>query len=222
MTTLLKVDASAQLEERSLSRRLTTLFQEEFLAVDPTAKVIGRDVGRNPPPFVDHRFIHAAFTPPEEREPWMSEVLGPSDELINEVVAADIIVLGAPMYNYGMPASLKAWIDQVARIGRTFSFDLDRGDFPIEPILSDKKLIVLSSRGEFGFAPGEVRATKNTLDPAIAACAHYLGVARDAIYTIVIEYQEFKDDRHRASVNAATSDTIALAHRLALGRDRGR
>ena len=215
MPTLLRIDASAQLEERSLTRHLTGLFTQNFLAQAPETKVITRDVGLNPIHAIDHKFIHAAFTPPEEREPWMSERLALSDELVDEVIAADIVVLGAPMYNYGMPTALKGWIDHIARIGRTFSFDLARGDTPIEPILSGKRLVVLSSRGEFGFAPGGVRAHLNALDPALAACAHYFGVAQADIDTIAIEYQEFKDARHEASVESAEARTRALAAKLA-------
>ncbi|MDE4142817.1 MULTISPECIES: FMN-dependent NADH-azoreductase [Rhodobacterales] len=215
MPTLLRIDASAQLEERSLTRHLTGLFTQNFLAQAPDTKVITRDVGLNPIPAIDHKFIHAAFTPPEEREPWMSERLALSDELVDEVIAADIVVLGAPMYNYGMPTALKGWIDHIARIGRTFSFDLARGDTPIEPILSGKRLVVLSSRGEFGFAPGGPRAHLNALDPALAACAHYFGVAQADIDTIAIEYQEFKDARHEASVETAETRTRALAAKLA-------
>ena len=215
MPTLLRIDASAQLEERSLTRHLTGLFTQNFLAQAPDTKVITRDVGLNPIPAIDHKFIHAAFTPPEEREPWMSERLALSDELVDEVIAADIVVLGAPMYNYGMPTALKGWIDHIARIGRTFSFDLARGDTPIEPILSGKRLVVLSSRGEFGFAPGGVRAHLNALDPALAACAHYFGVAQADIDTIAIEYQEFKDARHEASVESAEARTRELAAKLA-------
>ncbi|MAS42457.1 MAG: FMN-dependent NADH-azoreductase [Rhodobacteraceae bacterium] len=215
MTTLLRIDASAQLEDRSLTRRLTGLFTRTFLAAAPDTRVIRRDVGRTPVPAIDHRFIHAAFTPPEARAPWMVARLALSDALIAEVAAADVIVMGAPMYNYGMPAALKGWIDHVARIGETFSFDLARGDAPIEPILSGKRLAVLSSRGEFGFAPGGARAHLNALDPALAACAHYFGVAPDHIETIAIEYQEFKDDRHRASVEAAELRARGLALELA-------
>ena len=145
----------------------------------------------------------------------MTKRLSLSDELVAEVAAADILVMGAPMYNYGMPTALKGWIDHVARIGKTFSFDLSRGDTPIEPILSGKRLVVLSSRGEFGFAPGGVRAHLNALDPALAACAHYFGVAQGDIETIAIEYQEFKDDRHQASVEAAEAQTRELAVKLA-------
>ena len=214
MTTLLRIDASAQLEDRSLTRKLTTLFTTEFHAANPSAKVITRDVGHDPVPAIDHRFIHAAFTPMEAREGWMTERLALSDTLIDEVEAADIIVLGAPMYNYGMPAALKGWIDHIARIGRTFSFDLARGDVPIEPILKGKHLIVLSSRGEFGFEPGGARAHMNALDPAIAACAHYFGVSAADIQTVAIEYQEFKDARHEASVIAAENATRALARQF--------
>ncbi|WP_278921426.1 MULTISPECIES: FMN-dependent NADH-azoreductase [Paracoccaceae] len=217
MPTLLRIDASAQLEERSLTRHLTGLFTHNFLAQAPDTKVITRDVGLNPVPAIDHKFIHAAFTPSDEREPWMKERLALSDELVDEVIAADIIVLGAPMYNYGMPTALKGWIDHIARIGRTFSFDLARGDTPIEPILSGKRLVVLSSRGEFGFAPGGVRAHLNALDPALAACAHYFGVAQADIETVAIEYQEFKDARHEASVESAEARTRDLAVKLAGG-----
>ena len=211
MTTLLRIDASAQLAERSLTRDLTERFILTWLAHEPEAKVIRRDVGRDPIPAIDHKWVHAAFTPPNKREPWMHKRLALSDELIDEVAAADIIVMGAPMYNYGMPAALKGWVDQVARIGRTFSFDLSRGDVPIEPILSGKRLAVLSARGEFGFQSGGMRAHVNALDPAIAACAHYFGVARDDIETVAIEYQEFKDDRFKASKSHAHEAAEALA-----------
>lgn len=217
MPTLLRIDASAQLEERSLTRHLTGVFTRTFLANAPDTRMIDRDVGLNPIPAIDHKFIHAAFTSPEDREPWMNERLALSDNLIDEVIAADILVIGAPMYNYGMPSALKAWIDHVARIGKTFSFDLARGDTPIEPILSGKRLVVLSARGEFGFAPGGVRAHLNALDPALAACAHYFGVARDDIETIAIEYQEFKDERYRASFDMAETRTRDLAAKMAGG-----
>ncbi len=215
MTTLLRIDASAQLEGRSLSRMLTGTFVDTFQKAAPDSRIVTRDIGREPVPAIDHRFIHAAFTPLSDREPWMAERLALSDKLVDEVRDADLIVLGAPMYNYGMPASLKAWIDHVARIGRTFSFDLGRGDFPIRPILSGKRLVVLSSRGEFGFQPGGVRAHLNTLDPAIAACSHYLGVDARDIDTVAIEYQEFKDARHQHSVETARARTTVLARELA-------
>ena len=214
--TLLQIDASAQLHERSHTRQLTRSFVERWKSLRPEDRVIPRDVGRSPIPAIDHEWIAGAFTAPEERTPAMVKRLALSDSLIDEVISSDVIVMGVPMYNYGMPAALKGWIDQVARIGRTFSFDLARGDVPIEALLSGKTLVVLSARGEFGFAPGGVRAHMNTLDPALAACAHYFGVARDDIHTVAVEYQEFKDARYRRSLAAAEAATLALAERLAL------
>lgn len=215
MTTLLHMDASAQPLSRSLSRQLSALFVDEWMKRRKADRVIRRDVAEDAVAPLSSQWIAAAFTAPEQRTGAMREVLAVSDRLVDEVVAADLIVMGVPMYNYGMPASMKAWIDQVARVGRTFSFDLARGDVPIAPILRGKTLVVASSRGEFGFQPGGMRQHMNLLDPHIAACAHYLGVAGRDVHTIAIEYQEFKDDRHERSKAACLARAVALARELA-------
>ena len=124
--------------------------------------------------------------------------------------------MGTPMYNYGMPAQLKSWFDKIIRIGKTFSFDLARGDFPLEPTLGGKTLVVLSSRGEFGFGPGGVRADMNQLDPHIRTCSHYLGV--ESIHTIAIDYQEFGDARHKRSIAEAHAAVPGLVDELIAGR----
>lgn len=215
MTTLLHLDASAR-GDRSLSRALSRAFVEVWVAREPDANVIARDVGREPPPFVSEAWVAAAFTPEEARTPEQKAELALSDELIAELTAADVIVMGTPMYNYGMPAQLKSWFDKIIRIGKTFSFDLARGDFPLEPILSGKTLVVLSSRGEFGFGPGGVRADMNQLDPHIRTCSHYLGV--ESIHTIAIDYQEFGDARHKRSIAEAHAAVPGLVDELIAGR----
>ena len=112
-----------------------------------------------------------------------------------------------------MPAALKAWVDQVIRVNETFSFDLGRGDWPLEPILKDKVLVGLTSSGEFGFGPGGVREHMNFLHGHIKAVAHYLGVSEH--HFIHSEYQEFHDERHRKSRADAVIKTIVLAQSLA-------
>jgi len=124
----------------------------------------------------DEAWIAACFTKPAARTPAMAAVLAPSDELIGEIESADMIVIGTPMYNYGMPARLKAWVDQVVRVDRTFSFDLARGDWPLAPILSGKALILLTSSGEFGFGADGMRTDMNHLDPHLRVVGRYLGV----------------------------------------------
>jgi len=121
---------------------------------------------------------------------------------------ADVIVIATPMYNYGMPAALKAWFDQVIRIDETFSFDLARGDWPLEPALSGKRLVVLTSSGEFGFETGGIRETRNHLQPHILTCSRYLGVEEH--HFISIEYQEFGDSRHERSRTRAHRKTREL------------
>lgn len=207
MRNILKIEASARKANhevtayRSLSRRLAQHFEERWLEQHGEDQFIYRDVGAMPPAFIGEDWIAAAFTPESDRSAAQQTLLALSDQLIDEVAQADLILIATPMYNYGMPASLKAWFDQVVRIGKTFSFDLARGDFPLQPILSGKTLVLLSSSGEFGFEPGGIRASMNHLGPHLRTLGHYLGI--EYFHEIRIEYQEFGDERHRQSIERA-------------------
>ncbi|GGC45716.1 FMN-dependent NADH-azoreductase [Chelatococcus reniformis] len=218
MSTVLHLDASARLT-RSVSRALSERFVGAWRAARPGDAIVRRDLAVDPPPHVSEAWIAAAFSPPGARSAEMQAALAWSDAAIDELVAADVVVIGTPMYNYGMPSALKAWIDQVIRVGRTFSFDLARGDHPIRPILKGKRLVVLSARGEFGFAPGGARAALNHLDPHMAVCAPYLGAAADAVSTVTVEYQEFGDARHARSQADAEAQVMALVEAMATGAE---
>jgi len=212
MTTILQLEASARVE-RSLSRELARTFRQSWQRTDPAAEFIDRDVGTRPPPYVSEAWIGAAFTPRSERTAAQHQALAASDKLIDELVRADTIVIATPMYNYGMPAALKVWFDQVIRVNETFSFDLDRGDWPLEPMLSGKRLVVLASFGEFGFQAGGIRESFDHLYPHIVTCSRYLGVEEH--HFIGIEYQEFGDERHRRSRDSAHRRARELAEELA-------
>lgn len=160
------------------------------------------DLVKCPPPFMTPEWIAGAFAKTALTQKQIS-ALAKSDEYIRQIENADLVVIGTPMYNYGMPAVLKAWFDQVARINKTFSFDLSRGDFPIAPIISGKKMIVFTSSGEFDFQKGGAREAFDHLVPHIKSCAHYLGVSEQDFYHVGIEYQEFKDERHEQSKKEA-------------------
>jgi FMN-dependent NADH-azoreductase len=212
MSTLLHIDASARFE-RSISRGQSAKFMDTWLGARPGDTVIRRDLAVNPPGFVTEDWIGACFTPEEDRTAAQGATLEESDELISELEAADLVVLGTPMYNYGMPAVLKAWVDRIVRVGKTFSFDLARGDYPLEPILRGKILVGLTSKGEFGFAPGAMRDHMNFLDGHIEAVAHYLGL--EERYFVHVEYQEFGGDRHVRSCKDGETNAVALAETLA-------
>lgn len=218
MTVLLRIDASARLY-RSITRQMVDRFIDGWRRTEPNVHVLPRDIGRHPPSIVSEASIQAGFTPPEQRTRDMKDALAESMTLIEELRRADVLVLGAPLYNYGLPASLKAWIDQVVRPGETFSFDLQRGDFPIQSTLSGKSLVVLSSRGEFGFEPGGIRDGWNHLNPHLRTIAtRLLGITPGDIHEIASEYQEFDDERHQHSREQALHDAIELGSRLAAER----
>lgn len=215
MTALLRIDASAR-PTKSITRDLADRFIEAWRSVEPEVKVVTRDVGQAPPPIVTVDWISAAFTPYEERTEAMHEALSVSDVLVDEVEQADVLLFAAPLYNYGLPASLKSWVDQVVRIGRVFSFDLNRGDFPIESTLGGKSAVVLSSWGEFGFHEGGPRDGWNHLIPHLKTLAtKVFGVLDDDFHAIASEYQEFGGDRHKHSLEQARLAASQLGRELA-------
>jgi FMN-dependent NADH-azoreductase len=177
---VLHIDASARPGRSdtdlhgSHTRRLSARFVECWRKARPADRVDYLDVGQHPPAPVDGRWIHAAFTPPAAREPWMAEVLAESDRLVDQLLAADLIVVGLPMYNFSAPAQFKAWIDNIVRVGRTFGFDRSRGAVPYWPMLADagKRAVLLGARGDHGYDPSASRrCTRRRWSPTSSAAS---------------------------------------------------
>ena len=208
---VLRVDASVR-KDGSLSRKIGDAFMEALRNTHPAVKLTERDVGLNPPSIITSDWVAAAFTPQDDRSAAQSQLLAPSDQAIAELRTAEIILITAPMYNYGMPAGLKAWVDSVVRKDQTFTFDLARGDFPLEPVLSGKTLVLATAWGEFGFEPGGVRDGQGHLVGHVKAVSGYLGA--DRVEHVGVEYQEFADDRFQASLQAALERATELGASL--------
>src|SRR5690554_260923 len=216
MATLLHIDASARPGRSNIdaygshTRRLTRQFVDRWRAQRPEDAVIYRDVGSTPPSPVTGSWIHAAFTPAEQREPWMHEVLAESDALIDELLLADVLVLGVPMYNFNVPAPFKAYIDNIVRVGRSFGFDRKRSGAPYWPMLSHygKRVALISSRGDFGYDPGERIAKMNHVEPSIRTALGYIGITD--IHCIAAEYDEFRGDRLETSLAKASTEIDRL------------
>jgi FMN-dependent NADH-azoreductase len=217
---VLQIDSSARPGQSDSSpygshtRRLTDRFWRRWQASRPGDQVVYRDVGQSPPSPVTGKWIHAAFTKPEQREPWMREALAESDALVDELLAADLIVAGVPMYNFGMPAQFKAYIDNVVRVGRTFGFDRSRAGDPYWPMLAGmgKRLVVLSARGDHGYDAGGRQAHVNHVEGGVRDVFGYLGVTD--FDSVAIEYDEFADERLQASIAAAERAVDELVDRL--------
>ena len=141
MTNILTLNGSPK-TEGSVSRDLIERFVDKWCA-EYTASVVARDVGATPPPHLDEATIGAFYTPEDARSDDQQARIAFSDELVSELEAADVIVIGAPMHNFSLPSGLKAWIDHVARVGRTFKYT-ENGP---EGLLTGKKVYVLTARG---------------------------------------------------------------------------
>jgi len=224
MTTILHIDSSARpgrsgaQAHGSHTRRLSAHFIERYRQLDSSTEVIYRDVGAEPPSPVTAGWVHAAFTPPAAREAWMKETLAQSDALVDEVLRADIIVAGVPMYNFGPPAQFKAWIDNIVRVGRTFGFDRMRPGEPYWPLLAGdgKQLVILSSRGDHGYGPGQRLEGINHVEGAVRSVFRYLGVTD--VHGAAIEYDEFADERLARSIADAEGATGRIAETIAAAR----
>jgi FMN-dependent NADH-azoreductase len=212
MARLLHLDASAR-GARSHSRQLTRLFVERWRARRPQDAVVYRDLARDPPPPVSEAWIAAAFTPPERRTPAMQATLATSDALVDELIAADLIVTGVPMYNFGLPAPMKAYVDNVVRVGRTFGFDRTRVGDPYWPLLSGKRLVILSARGDHGYDAGGRIADANHVEPHLRTAFGYIGIA--TVGAVAVEYDEFSDARLAQSLAAAEAAVERLVADLA-------
>lgn len=140
---VLHIDSSP-LGDHSVSRKLTAKVLAELKESHPDTQIVTRDLGTSPLPHLNGITIGAFFTPPDQRNEVLNEALKQSDEVIDELFAADVIVIGAPMWNFGIPSSLKAWIDHIARAGRTFKYGASG---PESLLPSGKKVIIVSSRG---------------------------------------------------------------------------
>lgn len=175
MAHLLHIDSSPR-DERSRSRKFTREFVEAWKQMNPGDTVTYRDIGRNPVPNLDEPWIAAAYTPPEQRTPDLQAAIHFSDQLVDELLAADVYVIGVPMYNFSIPSMLKAYIDQIVRIGRTFEFAPENVENPYKPLVLGKKMFIITARGSSGYGAGERYETLNYQDPYLSTIFGFIGI----------------------------------------------
>ncbi|MDE2255763.1 MAG: NAD(P)H-dependent oxidoreductase [Betaproteobacteria bacterium] len=163
---ILQINASAR-REGSNSTRVANTIVAQLRARNPMAQVTIRDLAITPHPLLDERALGALFTPADQRSPEQAERVALDDALIAEIQQHDTIVLGVPMYNFGVPAQLKNWIDAIARAGVTFRYSAQGP----EGLLTGKTVYVALARG------GRYRNTPNDSQvPYLKTVLGFLGM----------------------------------------------
>lgn len=171
MPTLLHLDSSP-MGDASVSRHLSALYTAKWTAANPDATVITRDLTTTALTPLTAAWVAAAYTPAEAHTSEQKETLALSDELIAELEAADEYVIGVPMHNFGVAATFKLWVDQVARVNKTFSYATGS---PVGLLKGKKATVTIASGGVYG--EGSAFASYDFTKPYIATVLGFMGVA---------------------------------------------
>ena len=185
--------ASSARGSASYSNRVAAQVLDELQAREPGSTVTLRDLAREPLPHIDDDFVAATKSPAGPQTERQHALLAQSDALVDELFAADVIVIAAPMINFTIPSNLKAWIDNVARAGRTFSY----GEKGPQGLVTGKHVILVVSRGG-------VYAENHALDfqvPYLKGVLAFLGITDVAV--IEVEGTAFGAEAAEQAVAAA-------------------
>jgi FMN-dependent NADH-azoreductase len=200
---LLRIDSSAR--RSSVSRHLTARFVEAWQLEHPDGTVIERDLATTALPHITDEWVQAVHSNPASLTAEQKHVLQLSDALVEELVQADTIVIGAPMYNFAIPAPLKAWIDQVVRVGKTVLFAASGP----QGILKGKKAYVVTSRGG-AFRPGTPTERFDYQEPYLRHILAFIGLT-DVTF--------IHAENQKPGAQAETAKDAAIAQIRELARD---
>ncbi len=170
MSTILVITASPR-GERSVSRALTTSFANLLAQNHPQDTILLRDLGHQPVPHVTEPWVVGAFAPSEAQTPESKAAIAVSDQLVDEFLAADKFIFGVPMYNFSIPSTLKAYIDQIVRAGKTFAV----GPNGYEGLVKDKKALFITGSGG-SYHAGTPFGSYNHQEPYLRAIFGFIGV----------------------------------------------
>jgi FMN-dependent NADH-azoreductase len=170
MSTLLKIDVSPR-GEHSISRKLSNHFATEWQSNHVGGKIVTRDLATTTIPYVDLPWIAGAFTAPDQHTAEHKTALKISDELVDELLAADEVVISTPMYNFNLPAALKAWIDHIVRLNKTFSF----GPEGLKGLAAGKKVTIIIASGS-EYTAGSPLESYNLEGPYFRVVFGFIGI----------------------------------------------
>lgn len=202
---LLEIQSSVR-QERSVSRTLVSKFIFQWQSFHPEAQHQLRDLGQQPPALITSDWVAANLTPSPDQTEETKVLLAESDALIAELFEADRIVLGVPMYNFGVPAHLKAYFDNVIRMGRTVEYNRDTAAF--NGLLTGKKALIISSRTG-SYAPGTPAGAMDFCVPYLQFILNFLGI-QDVEY-VEVPYQGMGGEIQQQATETAIARLMELA-----------
>ncbi len=177
MKTLLRIDCSSRITG-SHSRALTDYFEEHWITINPKCEIIYRDLTKQQIPHIQNNTIEGFYTPDAHMTPETKAATALSDELITELKQADVILISSPLYNLNVPSNLKAYFDQITRIGHTFT--MTDGNF--KGLLTNKKAYLITAKG--GIYKNSPMEAYDFQEPYLKTMLGYIGIQDIEIFSL--------------------------------------
>ena len=190
----------------SYSHRVARRIVDDLIARNPGARVVVRDVARQPLPHIGAAFASGRMVPAEKRSDADWQALALSDALVDELFAADVIVIAAPMLNFGVPSSLKAWIDHIVRPGRAFTYS-DKGP---QGLVTGKKAVFVFARGGV-YSEGPMQAL-DFQEPYLRAVLGFIGITD--VEVVRVEGVAFGEEAVNQALRSAEVRANAIVRRI--------
>nr|WP_067055813.1 NAD(P)H-dependent oxidoreductase [Mucilaginibacter sp. L294] len=200
MKKVLVINSSAR-GLKSQSRKLTEVFTDHWTSIYGDTKMTHRELGNTDVPHITENWIAAAFKPQEARSEVEKRALETSDTYIAELRDADVIVIGSPMYNWSIPSSLKAYIDQILRVNETWKLNPNNIQNPYIGLLENKTLFLLLSRGAQGYEKGEYNEHMNYQSNYLKTVFNIIGISD--IHVVTINGSAFDPEKFEKSIEIA-------------------
>jgi FMN-dependent NADH-azoreductase len=199
---LLHVDSSI-LGDHSVSRQISAAAVASLRAAIPGLKLVYRDLDATPAPHQSGALLAARGLSPDQRNSDQARDVAHADAVLDEFLAADIVVIGVPMYNFGIPSQLKSWIDHLAVAGKTFRYS----EAGVEGLARGKRVILASSRGGF-YGPDSPAASLQHQESYLRGFFGFIGVTD--VEVVGAEGVNISPDHKQSALDAAVAQARAL------------
>lgn len=201
MKNILIINASSR-DTKSKSKKLTKIFVEKWKNVNPNDNFIYREIGKGLIPHITEDWVEGAFKPKQTRTDNEKKALQISDELVKELKDSDVVVLSTPMYNWSIPSSLKAYIDQVLRANETLAINPETPKSPYVGLLKNKKAFLILVRGGTGYANGEFYSHMDFQATYLKTVFNIIGITD--IESIIMDSADINEKESESSFQKCT------------------